>query len=138
MIWTTVRSQSSFCWLYRAFPPDFTIDHLVISMCRVFSCVVGKGCLLWPVHSFGRTLLTFALLHSVLQGHICLLLQVFLNFLHFYSSGMNDCDFWYCMFYIMYPSLENIHKSSEWIVLSNKIMNGVKDYSKCRNQLLLA
>ena len=25
---------------------DFGIDHLVMSMCRVFSCVVGRGCLL--------------------------------------------------------------------------------------------
>ena len=25
---------------------DFSIDHLVMSMCRVFSCVVGRGCLL--------------------------------------------------------------------------------------------
>ena len=50
-----------------------------MSMCRVFSCVVGRGCLLWPVRSLGRTLLTFALLHSVLQGQICLLLQVFLT-----------------------------------------------------------
>ena len=52
-----------------------------MSMCRVFSCVVGRGCLLWPVHSVGKTLLAFALLHSVLQGWICLLLQVFLDFL---------------------------------------------------------
>ena len=48
-----------------------------MSMCRVISCVVGRGCLLWPVRSLGRTLLAFALLHSVLQGRICLLLQVF-------------------------------------------------------------
>ena len=27
---------------------DFGIDHLVMSMCRVFSCVVERGCLLWP------------------------------------------------------------------------------------------
>ena len=47
-----------------------------MSMCRVFSCVVGRGCLLWPVCSLGITLLAFALLHSVLQGQICLLLQV--------------------------------------------------------------
>ena len=26
--------------------PDFGIDHLVTSMCRVVSCVVGRGCLL--------------------------------------------------------------------------------------------
>ena len=50
-----------------------------MSMCRVFSCVVGRGCLLWLVCSLGRTLLTFALLHSVLQGQIFLLLQVFLT-----------------------------------------------------------
>ena len=36
-----------------------------MSMCRVFSCFVGRGCLLWPVCSHGKTLLAFALLHSV-------------------------------------------------------------------------
>ena len=36
-----------------------------MSMCRVFSCVVGRRCLLWPVHSLGKTLLAFALLHSI-------------------------------------------------------------------------
>ena len=52
-----------------------------MSMCRVFSCFVGRGCLLWPVRSLGKTLLAFALLYSVFQGQICLLLQVFLDFL---------------------------------------------------------
>ena len=52
-----------------------------MSMCRVFSCVVGRGCLLWPVRSLGKTQLAFALLHSVFQGQICLLLQVSLDFL---------------------------------------------------------
>ena len=41
-----------------------------MSMCRVFSCVVGRGWLLWPVHFLGKTLLVFALLHSVFQGQI--------------------------------------------------------------------
>ena len=49
-------------------------------MYRVFSCVVGRGCLLWPVHFLGKTLLVFALLHSIFQGKVCLLLQVFLDF----------------------------------------------------------
>ena len=31
-------------------------------MCRVISGVVGKGCLLLPVRSLGKTLLAFALL----------------------------------------------------------------------------
>ena len=36
--------------------PQFnsSIDLLVISMCKAVSCVVEKGYLLWPVHSFGR------------------------------------------------------------------------------------
>ena len=58
---------------------DFADDHLVMSMCKVFSCVFGRGYLLWPVRSLGKTLLAFALLHSILQGQICLLLQVFLD-----------------------------------------------------------
>ena len=39
------------------------------------------------MRSLGKTLLAFALLHSVFQGQICLLLQVFLDFLllHFLS-----------------------------------------------------
>ena len=65
---------------------DFAIDHLVMSMCRVISCVIGRGCLLWPVCSFGKTLLAIALLHFVIQGQSWLLLQIFLDFLFFHSS----------------------------------------------------
>ena len=57
-------------------------------MYRVFSCAVGRGCLLWPVDFLGRTLLVFALLHSVVQGQICLLLEVFLDFLRLHSSPL--------------------------------------------------
>ena len=60
-----------------------------MSMCRVFCCVVGRGCLLWPVRSLVKTLLAFALLHSVLQGQMCLLLQVFLDFLLLHSSPLS-------------------------------------------------
>ena len=44
-----------------------------MSMCKVFSCIVEKGSLLWPVYSLGKTLLVFSLLHFVLQGQTCLL-----------------------------------------------------------------
>ena len=60
-----------------------------MSMCRVFSCVVARGYFLWPVCSLGKTLLAFALLHSVLQGQICLLLKVFLDFLLLHSSPLS-------------------------------------------------
>ena len=88
MIWAMVSSWSCFCWLYRPSPSlaaNNIINLISVSTiwwcpCVVFSCVVGIRCLLWTVRSLGRTLLAFAPLHSVLQGHICLLLQVFLDF----------------------------------------------------------
>ena len=41
----TVESFSIFgCKEYNQ--SDFGVDHLVMSMYRVFSCVVGRGCLL--------------------------------------------------------------------------------------------
>ena len=96
MIWATVSSRSCFCWLYRASPslPAKNIINLISVLtiwwcpCVVFSCVVGRGCLLWPVHSLGKTLLAFALLHSILQDQIFLLLQVFLDFLLLRSSPL--------------------------------------------------
>ena len=87
IIWATVSSRSCFCWLYRASPSlaakynqsDFSVGHLVMSMCRVFSCVVGRGCLLWPVCSLGRTLLAFALLHSILKAKFACYSRCFLT-----------------------------------------------------------
>ena len=66
-------------WLQQYNSSDFSINLLVMSMCRVVSCVVGRGCWLWPLPSLGKTLLAFALLHFVPQGQTCLLLQVSLT-----------------------------------------------------------
>ena len=55
-----------FCKEYKQ--SDFGIGHLVMSMCSIFSCVVGRGCLLWPVHSLEKTLLVFLLLNFVLKA----------------------------------------------------------------------
>ena len=87
---------------------DFSVDHLMMSMCRVFSCVVGRGCLLWPVRSLGKILL-FALLHSVLQGQICRLLQVFLDFLLLHSSPLE----WKGQLYwvLVRKGLESLHRT---------------------------
>ena len=96
MIWATVSSWSCFCQLYRA-SPSLAAKNIInlISVltiwwcpCLVISCVVWRGCLLWPVNSLGKTLLAFVLLHFVLQGQICLLLQVFLDFLLLHSSPL--------------------------------------------------
>ena len=101
MIWATVCSRSCFCWLYRAYPSLATkniislilgslawLDHLVMSTCRVISCVVGRRYLLWPVNSLGKTLWAFVLSHFVLHAQPCPLLQVSLDFLHLHSSPL--------------------------------------------------
>ena len=91
-----VSSRSCFCWPYRASPS--LASKKIISLLSVLtvwwypgvksSLVLLRGCSLWPVCSLGKTLLAFALLHSVLQGQICLLLQVFLDFLLLHSSPL--------------------------------------------------
>src|SRR5574341_126657 len=56
----TVKSFSIFgCKEYNQ--SDFGVDHLMMSMCRVLSCVTGRGCFLRPVCSLIKTLLAFAL-----------------------------------------------------------------------------
>ena len=99
MIWATVSSWSCFCWLYRASPSLAATN--IISLISVLTiwwcpcvdssfvcCFLFFSCLLWAVHSLGRTLLTFALLHlySKPKFQICLLFQVFLNSLLLHSS----------------------------------------------------
>ena len=59
-----------------------------MSMCRVVSCVVGKGCLLWPLCSLDKTLLTFALIHFVVHGQTCRLFWVSLDFLLLHSNPL--------------------------------------------------
>ena len=75
MIWATVSCRSYFCWVYRASPSlaARNIINLILvltiwwcHMCRVFSCVGGRGCLLWPVYSLGK--IALAQLHYVLQS----------------------------------------------------------------------
>ena len=97
---------------------DFGNDHLVMSMCRVLSSVVGKGYLLWPVHSLSKTLLAFALLHFVLQGQTWLLLQVSLDTLLLHSSLL-----WWKghLFLILVPEgLVGLHRTAQLPLLRHQ------------------
>ena len=89
MIWATVSSQSCFCWLYRA-SPSLTVKNIIslISVLTIWWCPCVESSLVLLEEGFamtsafsGKTLSAFSLLHSVFQGQICLLLQVFLDFL---------------------------------------------------------
>ena len=67
---------------------DFGVDYLVMSMCRVFSCVVGGGICYDQCVLLAKLLLPFDLLRFVFQGQICLLLPVALDFLLLHSSPL--------------------------------------------------
>ena len=78
--------HQSFQWVFRV---DFPWDWLVWSPCfprdsqESSPAPQFKG-----INSVGKTLLAFVLLHFVLQGQICLLLQVSLDFLILHSSSL--------------------------------------------------
>ena len=125
MIWATVSSWFCFCWLYGASPSlaAKNIINLILVLttwwcsCGVFSCVVGRGCLLWPVCSLGKTLLAFALLHFVLHGLTCLLLQVSLDFLLLHS-----CPRWWkghLFLVLVLEGLVGLHRSIQLQLLQH-------------------
>ena len=91
-----------------------------MSMCRVFSCVVGRQCLLWPVHSLGKTLLAFSLLHFILQGQICLFLHVSLYFLLLHSSPL----WWkgHILGVLVLDSLIGLHRTIALISHASKVI----------------
>ena len=88
---------------------DFDIDHLVMSMCKVISCVVEKGYLIWPVHSLGRIQLTFVPLHFILQGQTFLLFWVSLDFLLLHSNS--QC--WILFLVLVLGSLLGLHRTDQ-------------------------
>ena len=97
MIWATVSSWSCFCWLYRA-SPSLSAKNIIIliSVLAIWWCPCVESCLVLLEEGvcydqcvlLAKLYLAFALLHSVLQGRICLLLQVFFDFLLLHFSPL--------------------------------------------------
>ena len=125
MIWATVSSWSCFCWLYRN-PPSLAAKN-IISLILVLTiwwcpCVESSLVLLEEGVCYDQcillannTLLTFALLHSVLQGQICLFLQVYLDFLLLHSSPL-----WWKghLFLVLVPEgLIDLHRTIQFQLL---------------------
>ena len=61
------------------------------------------------MRSLGKTLLAFALLHFVLQGQICLLLQVSLDFLLFILVPYNEKDIFFGV--LVLKGLVGLHRT---------------------------
>ena len=74
------------------------------------------------MHSLGRTLLVFALLHSVLQGQICLFLQVFIDFLLLHSSSLdwnNEKDIFWGV--LVLEALVDLHRTIQRQLLQHRL-----------------
>ena len=90
-----------------------------MSMCRVFSCVVGRACLLWPVGSLGKTLLAFALLHFELQGQICLLLRYLLTFYFYIPVPCDERWKGHLFWVLVLEGLVGLHRTVELQLLQH-------------------
>ena len=86
-------------------PPSSGVVLITVSCtiltCRVISCVVGRGCLLWSVRFLGKILLAFAFLHFVLKSQTCLFLQVSLDFLFLHSSPLMKRTFFFFLVVVL-------------------------------------
>ena len=78
MIWATVNSRSYFCWLYRA-PPIWAAKNIIslILVLTIWWCpYVESSFVLFAMTSALSWQTSVSLLRFVLQGQICLLLQL--------------------------------------------------------------
>ena len=84
--------------------------------CVVFSCVAGRGCLLWPVCSLGKTLLAFAVLHSVLQGKFVYYSRCFMTSYFCIPVPYNEKDIFFgCL--LVLKSLVGLHRTVQlWLL----------------------
>ena len=87
-------------------------------MCRVMSCVAGRGCLLHPECSLTKTLLAFALLHFVLQGQTCPFFQVFLVFLLLHSNPLWWKEHLFFFLVLVLEGLVDLHRLFEYSFFS--------------------
>ena len=70
-----------------------------------------------PVNSLDKTLLDFALLHSVLQGQICLSLQVFLDSYFCIPRHYNEKDIFFWL--LVLKGLVGLHRTVQLQLLQH-------------------
>ena len=97
--------------------PDFGVDHLMMFMCRVFSCVVGRGWLLSPVGSLGKTLLAFALLYSVFQAKFACYSRYLLSSYFCISIFYNEKDIFFWV--LVLEGLVGLHRTVQLQLLQH-------------------
>ena len=99
------------------------------------------------MHFLGKTLLVFALLHTAFQGQICLLLQVFLNFVLLHSSPLDMLGIsklkWTGMgefnsdeYYVYYCGQESLRRNGVAIMVSKRVQNAVLRCNLKNNRMI--
>ena len=86
-------------------------------MCKVFFCVVGRGCFLWLVCSLGKTLLAFALLHSVFQDQISCYPTCFLTSYFCIPVPYNEKDIFFLV--LLLRGLVGLHRTIQLQLLQH-------------------
>ena len=90
--WAIVSSQSYFCWLYRASPSlaaKNIINHISVLAIWWCPCVESSPVLFAMTSALSwQNSITVCPASFCIQSHICLLLQVFLDFLLLHSSPL--------------------------------------------------
>ena len=108
MIWVTDSSWFCFCWLYRASPSlaAKNIINLILVLttwpcpCVESSLVLLEEGICYDQCFLLAKLLAFALLHFVLQGQTCLLLQLSLDFLLLFQSPMMKRTYFFLLLFL--------------------------------------
>ena len=88
-----------------------------MSMCRVFTCVVGRGCLLWPVCSLGGTLLAFACFILYSKAKFACYSRFFLTFYFCISVLCNEKDIFFGVFVL--KDLVSLHRTIQLQLLQH-------------------
>ena len=116
MIWDTVSSWSCFCQLYRA-SSSLAAKNIInlISILTIWwytyvesSLGCWKKGLLWPVCSLDKTLLAFALLHSVLQDQLAYFSTYLLTSYFCIPVPYDEKDMFLFLFFLLVLVIEGL------------------------------
>ena len=91
------------------------------------------------VHSLGKTLLAFVLLHFVLQGQTCLLLQVSLDFLLCIPIPMMNRTSFFFFFSVLVPEdlVENMESAITRMKQLDVEKGKEKEHDRCQSLLVI-
>ena len=119
MIWATVSSRSSFCWLYRA-SPSLVAKNItnLISVLTIWWCPCVESSLVLLEEVFAMTS-AFSWQNSVslcptsfcTPSQTCLLLQVSLDFIHLHSSPYDEKGILLLFFFLVLEGQVGLYRS---------------------------